>query len=334
VVPAAALTIGTDGAVLSPHGELAELGVRLFSDSSRAVQDPAVFRRALEYLGGVAAATGRRLVAAQRVHDDALVGPGVMHEGSWSARLGLPGMPAVAEELMVDRTIALARLTGTPVHLQQLSTAAAVDAVRAAKADGVPVTAEVSPHHLVLDHEALASYDPNLKVAPPVRTPRDREALVNGVADGTIDAIATDHHPHTMDAKERPFDQAPFGVLGLETALAVLMTETPLGLERLVAALSWQPASVAGLADHGGPIVVGRPANLTVVDPDQAWTVGIGSFGGYAANSPFLGRRLTGRVRHTIHRGRAVVVDGSLVDPTPASGGTVRPSIASAGARP
>jgi dihydroorotase len=175
----------------------------------------------------------------------------------------------------------------------------------------------VSPHHLVLDHEALAGYDPNLKVLPPLREPADVEALRAGVADGTIDAIATDHFPHTMDAKERPFDQAPFGVLGLETALAVLLSETSLAPERLLAAMSWQPASLAGLADQGGPIEVGEAANLAVVDPDATWTVGPGSFGGYATNSPYLGRQLQGRVRHTVYRGSPVVVDSQIVDARP-----------------
>ena len=312
IVPAAALTIGGAGEVLSPYGELAGLGVRLFTDSARAVQSPTVLRRALEYLGGVAAATGVRLVAAQRLQTDALAGAGVMHEGAWSARLGLPGQPGLGEELMATQTIGLARLTGTPVHLQQVSTAAAVEAIRAAKADSVPVTAEVSPHHLVLDDGAVAGYDPNLKTEPPLRPRSDIEALVAAVADGTIDAIATDHHPHTMDAKERPFDQAPFGVLGLETALAVLLTETDLSLDRLVAAMSWQPAAIAGLTDHGGPVALDRPANLAVIDPEARWEVGVGSFGGYATNSPVLGRTLTAQVRHTIHRGRPVVVGSRL----------------------
>lgn len=315
IVPAAALTRGTAGEALSPYGELAAAGVRVFTDSGRAVQDPAVFRQALEYLGGTAAATGLTLVAAQRGRCDALDQGGVMHEGAWSARLGLPGQPRVGEELMVNQAIALGRLTGTPVHLQQLSTAAAVDAVRSAKADRALVTAEVSPHHLILDHEAVATYHPNLKTRPPLRERSDVEALIEGVADGTIDAIASDHHPHTLDAKEQPFDQAPFGVLGLETALAVLLTDTGLSLDQLLPALSWQPAAIAGLADQGQPVAAGGPANLAVIDPAHQWEVGPGSFGGYATNSPFLGRSLTGRVRHTIHRGRPAVRDARLVRP-------------------
>jgi len=313
VVPSAALTIGRRGSELAPYGELAGVGVRLFTDSASAVQDPTLLRHALEYLRGVSDGAGIRLIAAQGGQHEALNGDGVMDEGEWSSRLGLAGQPALAEELMVSEALALARLAGCPLHLQQLSTAAAVDRVRAAKADGQSVTAEVSPHHLVLNAAAVSSYDPNLKTCPPLRTPADVAALVEGVADGTIDAIATGHTPHTMDAKEQPFDRAPFGVLGLETALAVLLSETRLSIEHLLPALSWQPAAIVGIGrEHATPIEPGRPANLTVIDPAAQWTVGIGCFGGYAANSPFLGRTLTGRVRHTIHRGVPVVTDQQL----------------------
>lgn len=317
VIAAAALTVGTEGSALAPYGELADQGVTVFSDAYRALQDPSVFRRALDYLGSVAAGSGKTLIAGQRVHHVGLGGAGVMHEGAWSSRLGLPGMPALAEELMVNLSIGLARLTGVHVHLQQISTAASVRLLREAKEQSCPVSAEVSPHHLVLDHEALTSYDPNLKMLPPLREPADVEALVAGVVDGTVDAIASDHFPHTMDAKERPFDQAPFGVLGLETALAVLLSETELDLEQILAAMSWQPAALAGLADHGGPIEVGEAANIAVVDPDASWTVGVGSFGGYATNSPYLGRQLQSRVRHTIYRGSPVVVDSQIVEARP-----------------
>ncbi|MCP5032674.1 MAG: dihydroorotase, partial [Actinomycetia bacterium] len=267
VVPAAALTVETRGALLAPLGELAALGVTVFGDANRGLQDPAVFRRALEYLGSVGTGDATKLLAVQRVHEMGLAGDGVMHEGAWSARLGLPGMPALAEELMVNQSIGLAHLTGVPVHLQQISTAASAELVRQAKARGYPVSAEVSPHHLVLDHEAVAGYDPNLKMLPPLREPADVAAMVAAVADGTIDVIASDHFPHTMDAKERPFDQAPFGVIGLETAIAVLLSETELDLEQLLAAMSWQPAALAGLSEQGGPIEVGKPANLAIIDP-------------------------------------------------------------------
>ncbi|MEM8923643.1 MAG: amidohydrolase family protein, partial [Actinomycetota bacterium] len=234
--------------------------------------------------------------------------------GEWSARLGLAGRPAVAEELAVGREIALARLTGASIHLQQVSTAGAVALIRAAKAEAVPVTAEVSPHHLVLTEAVLAGFDPTTKLDPPLRTEADVVALRAAVADGTIDAIATAHAPHTVDAVERPFDAAPFGAIGLETALAALLTESGLGLEQLLPALSWQPASIAGIADrHGTEIAEGSPANLTVVDPDATWTVEPARFGGYAANSPLTGRELRGRVRHTVRSGEPVVVDGEAI---------------------
>jgi len=321
IVPAGALTHGRDGVVLAPLGELSDLGVRLFTDAPRSVQDGGVVRRALEYAAGVADATGAPLVVAQRCRADDLAGRGVMHEGRWSARLGLPGEPALAEELIVTREIALARLTGGRVHLQQLSTAGSVALVRAAKAEGLRVTADVAPAHLVLTDADCAGFDPNLKLDPPLRTPADVAALRAGLADGTIDAVATFHRPCPPDAKELPFDQAPAGSIGLETALAVLLPLASDGgapdgagklpLEALLAALSWQPAAVAGLGDrHGGPIEPGRAANLAVVDPATRWRFEAASSASRATNSCFDGRRLTGRVRHTVVAGEPVVIDG------------------------
>lgn len=313
VVPGAALTVGREGTQLAPYRELVELGVRLFSDSDRSVENPLIVRRALEYLTGVGRAAGLKLVAAQRGHHR-LGDGGVMNEGEWSSRLGLPGRPSAGEELAITRDLTLARLTGAAVHLQQVSTEGAVKLIRAAKAENVPVTAEVSPQHLVLTEAALAGFDTNLKVDPPLRTQRDVAALRAGVIDGTIDVIATDHAPTTIDAKERPFDQAPFGVLGLETALGVLLTETELTIDQLLPALTWQPAAIAGLRDRqGGRIETGRSANVAVIDPAATWTVETSGLGGYATNSPFLGRELTGRIRHTVFRGEPVVVDAEAV---------------------
>ncbi|MDH5291689.1 MAG: amidohydrolase family protein, partial [Acidimicrobiia bacterium] len=292
------------------------LGVRLFTDAPRCVQDGAVVRRALEYAAGVADATGAPLVVAQRCRADDLAGRSVMHEGRWSARLGLPGQPALAEELIVTREIALSRLTGGRVHLQQLSTAGSVALVRAAKAEGLRVTADVAPAHLVLTDADCAGFDPNLKLDPPLRTAADVAALRAGVADGTIDAVATGHRPCPPDAKELPFDQAPAGSIGLETALAVLLTAATDGvgewaLGAILAALSWQPAAVADLRDrHGGPIEPGRAANLAVVDPAACWRFEAVSSASRATNSCFDGRRLTGRVRHTVVAGEPVVMDG------------------------
>jgi dihydroorotase len=234
-----------------------------------------------------------------------------MHEGAWSSRLGLPGQPAEAEELMVMRDIALARLTGARVHFQHLSTAGSVELVRRARAAGLPVTAEATPHHFTLTDACCAGYDPVFKVNPPLRTDADVAAVRAGLAEGVLDAIATDHAPHAPHLKEQPFDQAPPGMLGLETALALALTELDLPVERVLALLSWQPAGVAGIADrHGGPVEEGRPANLCVVDPAASWVVDPLALASRARNTPYAGRRLAGRVRHTLLRGEPVVVDG------------------------
>lgn len=306
VRPAGAITKGRKGEELAPLAEMAALGVRLFTDDGRGVQDPRLMRRALEY------ASALRVTLAQHCEDERLAAGGHMHEGEWSSRLGVPGVPAEAEELMVGRDLALARLTGGRVHFQHLSTAGSVALVRAAKAAGrVSVTAEATPHHLSLTDAAVASYDPVFKVNPPLRTGADVEAVRAGLADGAIDAIATDHAPHAQEDKERTFDQAPPGMLGLETALAVAMTELDLPIQRVLAALSWQPARIAGL--DAGPVVEGRIADLCVIDPAAVWLVEPHRMASRSRNTPFAGRKLTGRVRHTVFHGEAVVVDGEAV---------------------
>jgi dihydroorotase len=305
VFPAAAITVGRNGEQLVPMAELAALGVRLFTDDGSGVQDSRLMRRALEY----ASALG--ITLAQHCEDAGLSHGGHMHEGEWSSRLGIPGIPAEAEELMVARDIALGRLTGAPVHFLHLSTAGSVELVRAAKAKGLRVTAEAAPHHFTLTHAEVASYDPVFKVNPPLRGDDDVAAVKAGLADGTIDAIATDHAPHPQEAKEAAFDEAPCGMLGLETALSLAISELGLPIERVLALLSWQPARIAGLADsHGGPIVEGRPANLTVVDPTTTWTVDPSRLASRSRNTPYAGRSMTGRVRHTFLRGEPVVLDG------------------------
>ncbi|MFV0525684.1 MAG: dihydroorotase [Acidimicrobiales bacterium] len=310
VHPAAALTVGRAGAALAPMAELADLGVTVFSDAGRAVQDPAVARRALDYLAGVAAVRGVPLVAAQPCLVEALAAGGVVHEGAVSSRLGLAGQPAEAEELAVGRDIALAGLTGARVHLQGVSTALSVDLIRRAKAAGVAVTAETTPHHLVLTDEACAGYDTATKVSPPLRPAADVEAVRAAVADGTVDAVATDHGPQSPDLTDRPFDQAPFGTIGLETALAVVLGEAGLTPEQALAALSWRPAVIAGLVDeHGGPVAPGRAANLVVIDPDHRWRCDPARGASRSTNSIFAGRELRGWARHTVYRGEPVVVD-------------------------
>jgi dihydroorotase len=237
-----------------------------------------------------------------------------MHEGAWSSRLGIPGRPAVAETVVVARDIELCAVTGTPVHFLHCSAAGTVDLVRAAKARGLPVTAECAPHHFSLTDACCEGFDPMFKVHPPLRTQADVDAIREGLADGTIDAIATDHAPHTPESKERPFEEAPPGMLGLETALAVTLTELVepgvLKLDDALALLSWRPAAIAGLADHGAPIQAGAVANVTVFDPAQEWTVEPDRLASRARNTPFAGRTLRGKVRHTVLAGDPDVIDG------------------------
>jgi len=305
VAPAGCITMARAGSALAPLGELADAGVRLFTDDGNGVQDAALMRRALEY------AKPLGITLAQHCEVASLTKGAVMHEGSCCSHLGLPGWPAIAEELMVHRDIELVRLTGAPVHFLHLSTARSVELVRQAKADGLPVTAEAAPHHFTLTDEMLMGYDSVFKVNPPLRTAADIAAIKRGLADGTIDAIATDHAPHPPEAKEAPLDEAPPGMLGLETALALAITELEMPLEEIVAALSWKPATIAGLGDrHGRPIAVGEPANLTVFDPDLAWTVVPSKLASLSRNTPYAGRTVRGKVRHTIYSGVAVVVDG------------------------
>ena len=304
----AAITVGRAGERLTEMAELAGLGIRLFTDDGNGVQDDRLMRRAMEYAGGLG------LVLAQHCENEALSAGGHMHEGEWSSRLGIPGQPSEAEELMVMRDIALARLTRATVHFQHLSTAGSIAMVRAAKAGGMAVSAEATPHHFTLTDAACASYDSVFKVNPPLRTDADVAAVKAGLADGTLDAIATDHAPHAPELKELPFDEAPPGMLGLETALALALTELDLPLEEVLALLSWRPAAIAGVDDeHGGVLEAGRPANLCVIDPNANWTVDPAALASKARNTPFAGRQLRGRVRHTFLRGEPVVLDAEGV---------------------
>ena len=305
VYPSGAITVGRAGEQLAPIAEMAALGVRIFTDDGAGVQDNGIMRRAMEY------ASGLGVTLAQHCEDDALCGGGHMHEGAWSARLGIPGQPSEAEELMVMRDIALCRLTGCTIHFQHLSTARSVEMVRQAIAAGLPVTAEVTPHHFTLTDASCQGYDPVFKVNPPLRTDADVAAVRVGMADGTVSAIATDHAPHAPETKELPFDQAPPGMLGLETALALALTELDLPIQQVLALLSWQPARIAGLGDtHGLPVAAGQPANLCVIDPDITWTVSGASMASRSRNTPYEGRTVRGRVRHTILAGEPVVIGG------------------------
>ncbi|MCB1030032.1 MAG: dihydroorotase [Acidimicrobiales bacterium] len=300
-----AITVDRAGEQLAPMAEMAALGVRLFTDDGAGVQDNALMRRAMEY------SVGLGVVLAQHCEDDALCGGGHMHEGEWSARLGIAGQPAEAEELMVMRDIALARLTGARVHFQHMSTARSVAMIREAIAAGLAVTAEATTHHFTLTHAQCASYDPVFKVNPPLRTAEDVAAVKAGLADGAIGIIATDHAPHAAETKELPFDQAPPGMLGLETALALCLTELQLPIEQIIAALSWRPAAVVGIGDqHGRPIATGEPANIAVFDPEYRWTVRGSDMASRSTNTPYEGRELRGKVRHTLLFGEPVVISG------------------------
>ncbi|MFM8945443.1 MAG: dihydroorotase [Actinomycetota bacterium] len=310
VHPSGCITIGRAGEVLAPFAELAAVGVRIFTDDGNGVQDPLLMRRALEYGRDLGITLAQHCEVARLTHG------AVMHEGACCSRLGLPGWPAIAEELMVHRDIELCRLTGARMHFLHLSTERSVELVRVAKAEGLPVTAEATPHHISLTDEMLSGFDPVFKVNPPLRTPADIAALKRGLADGTIDAIATDHAPHADHLKEQTLDVAPPGMIGLETALSVALTELVdtglMSVRSVLAALSWNPARIAGLDTlHGRPVASGEPANLVVFDPSVRWTVDRREVASKSGNTPFHGRELSGRVRHTILNGVAVVVDGA-----------------------
>ena len=308
VFPAAAITKGLDGESLVEMGELAEAGVRLFTDDHRCVQSARVMRMALDY------ARAFDVVVSDHAQDEALSEGWQVHEGQYSALLGLTGAPSEAEEVIVARDLLLARLTGGRLHLTHLSAAGSVDAVRRAREQGTRVSADVTPHHLALADEDLVSYDTNMKVNPPLRSAEDRDALRKGLVDGALDAVATDHAPHAVEEKEQEFDRAPPGTIGLETALGVILGELVepglLPLSRAVEALSGAPASILGLDEHGGPVTPGRPANVVVFDPDEEWVVGERPFASRGRNSAFLGRTLRGRVLHTLLRGEFTVREG------------------------
>ncbi|NDA77465.1 MAG: dihydroorotase [Actinobacteria bacterium] len=305
VIPSGCITVGRAGEQLVAYAELMKSGVTLFTDDGNGVQDPLLMRRAFEYSSDLG------ITLAQHCEVSRLTTGAVMHEGSCCSHLGLPGWPSIAEELMVHRDIELVRITGGRLHVLHVSTARSVEMIRAAKADGLSVTAEATPHHFTLDDESLRSFDPIFKVNPPLRTMADIEALKNGLRDGTIDAIATDHAPHADHLKEQPLDAAPPGMLGLETAFALANGELGMDLQSVLACLSWKPARIAGISErHGRPVAVGEPANLAVVDPGASWVVDRMSMASKSRNTPYHGRSVNGRVRHTILDGRAVVIDG------------------------
>ncbi|HEU5241338.1 MAG TPA: dihydroorotase [Ornithinibacter sp.] len=311
VVPVGAVTKGLEGVELAELGLMhrSRAGVRVFSDDGRCVADGRVMRRALEYVrafGGV---------VSQHSQDPSLAGPqACCHEGEVSGRLGLPGWPPVAEAAIIARDAMLAEHTRSRVHVAHVSTAEGLDVVRWAKARGIRMTAEVTPHHLALGTDLLTGYDPVFKVNPPLRPDEDRQALVDGLLDGTVDAIATDHAPHARHDKEHAFVDAAFGMLGLETAFSVvhdlLVADGRLGWADLARVMSVGPAQVAGLADHGRPLAPGEPANLVLVDPAATVTVDRDASQSLSRNTPWHGQSLTGAVHTTILRGRVTAHGG------------------------
>jgi len=318
VAVAGAITLGREGRHLAPIAEMAALGVRLFTDDGTGVQDAALMRRALEY----ARPLGVRL--AQHCEDESLANAGSMNEGVVSSRLGLVGRPALAEELMVLRDIELARLTGGAVHFLHLSTSRAVSMVSAARREGLDVTCEVAPHHLTLDEGACAGFDAHFKVHPPLRTTADVAALRRALREGDVDAVATDHAPHSPELKDRAFDEAPAGMLGLEHAASLAyeaLGATSCDPVRFFEVMSRAPARIARLravdererhGAHGGDVGVGEDANLVVFDPRIDWTASRERLQSRARNTPYDGRAMSGRVTTTIARGQLVVHEGQL----------------------
>jgi dihydroorotase len=302
VYPIGAVTRELGGAELSEMAELAEAGCVAFSDDGKCVMNAALYRHAMEYT----LPFGTPLIS--HAEDHHLSKGAAMNEGIVSTELGVPGAPAAAEDIMVARDILLAELTGAHVHIAHLSTAGAVRLVRDAKARGVKITAEVTPHHLLLTEEAVRTFDANTKMNPPLRSKRDTEALLEGLIDGTIDCIATDHAPHAVSEKEGEFDRAAFGIVGLETAVGLLMDRQvrpgTLPLATLVARLSRDPARLLGLP--GGSLAAGAAADLTLLDPAASWTVDPAKFVSRSRNTPFGGWRVTGRPWKTIVGGRVV----------------------------
>ncbi|WP_377642940.1 dihydroorotase [Oryzobacter terrae] len=311
VVPVGAVSKGLEGAELAELGLMhrSRAGVNVFSDDGHCVADGRLMRRALEYVrafGGV---------VSQHSQDPALAGPqACCHEGEVSGRLGLPGWPSVAESSIIARDAMLAEHTNSRVHVAHVSTAEGLDVIRWAKARGIRVTAEVTPHHLALGTDLLTGYDPVFKVNPPLRPTEDQEALREALIDGTIDAVATDHAPHARHDKEHAFVDAAFGMLGLETAFSVvhdlLVADGRLGWGDLARVMSIGPARIAGLVDHGRPVAEGEPANLVLVDPAASVTVDRAASQSLSRNTPWHGRSLSGAVHTTILRGRVTAREG------------------------
>ncbi len=328
VLPIGCVTKGRKGEEICDLAKLAQAGVIAFSDDGDPVSNSEVMLRALDYCHTLG------LPIVDHCEDKALSSGGVMNEGLVSTKLRLKGIPAAAEEIMVARDLALAKLTGAKLHIAHVSTRGSVELIRQAKENGIPVTAEVTPHHLTLTDERIlgkkwdensdviaggakqSQYDTNAKVNPPLRTKEDVECLIEALKDGVIDAVATDHAPHTLADKNCEPELAAFGISGLETAFGCLMDlvhEGETSLATLIAKLTCEPAKIIGRSRELGTLKTGVPANITIFDPNQEWIVNSGSFASKGKNTPFDGYKLRGRVLATIVNGRIVYTDESLV---------------------
>src|ERR1044072_5197513 len=306
VFPIGAITKNSDGIGLSEMGEMKDAGIVAVSDDGRSVPTSGMMRRAMEY------ARGFDLPVIDHCEDKSLARGGVMHEGHWSLVLGMRGMPAVAEEVDALRNCMLAELTGARVHLAHLSTRGAIDAVRRAKEKGLPVTCEVAPHHWTLTDEAVQDYDTNTKMSPPLRSQEHLEAIIEGLRDGTVDAIATDHAPHHADEKELEFDQAPFGIVGLETAVGLamdrLVSDGVISLERMIELLATKPARILSLSERG-TLNTGAHADVTILDPEAVWTFDVSASRSKRRNPPFDGMTFRGAGMATIVGGRVLYLN-------------------------
>ncbi|MEV6927850.1 dihydroorotase [Dactylosporangium sp. NPDC051485] len=306
VQPIGAVTVGLAGEQLAELGAMADSAarVRVFSDDGHCVSDPRLMRRALEY---VKAFDG---VIAQHAEEPRLTVDAQMNEGEVAARLGLTGWPAVAEEAIIARDALLAGHVGARLHICHVSTAGSVELIRWAKSKGWRVTAEVTPHHLLLTEDRATQYDPVFKVNPPLRTEADVLALREGLADGTIDCVATDHAPHSVEDKECEWAYARPGMLGLETALAIVVQTMGPRWDRIAEWMSFAPARIAGLAGQGRPLEVGAPANIALFDPDVRWSVDPTALASRSRNTPYAGMELRGRIEATYLRGEPTVLNG------------------------
>jgi dihydroorotase len=316
VLPIGCITRGRKGKELTNMAGLAEAGVVAFSDDGDPVASSMLLRRAMEHSRDLG------LPIIDHCEDKTLSGNGIMNEGQTSARLGLEGIPAAAEEVAVARDLILARLTGSRLHIAHVSTKGSVELIRRAKEEGISVTAEVTPHHLTLTEQRILkeclgkSFDTNAKVNPPLRTRMDVQALIKGLKDGVIDAIATDHAPHTVADKACALERAAFGISGFETAFGCLMSlvhNGELSLSQLISKLTCEPAEVIGKTDELGTLKIGASANITIFDPDREWVVNSRDFASKGRNTPCDGCKFKGKVVATVANGRMVYIDDSLV---------------------